>query len=97
MKYWSSMQENTDECFLSGRMDALEWHHVFGGSRKKLSEKYGLMVRLNHWHHNEPPAGVHHNEQVMDFLHREGQKKFEESYGTREEFVSPKMFGRNYL
>ena len=36
-------------CFLCGRNgtgDTLEWHHVFPGSLRKKSEKYGLVVPL---------------------------------------------------
>ena len=36
-------------CFLcgrNGRGDRLERHHIFGGARRPLSEKYGLVVYL---------------------------------------------------
>lgn len=94
-RYKSVMQADTDCCYISGRTDALEWHHVYGGSNKKYSEQYGFMIRLNHHYHNEPPMGVHHNKQFMEYLHREGQRLFEELYGTRKEFYD--VFGRYYL
>lgn len=82
-------------CYLSGRTDFLENHHIFSGSNRKYSERYGLKVYLNHWYHNEPPAGVHHNQEAMKSLHRVGQRAFEEKHGTREDFM--RIFGRNYL
>lgn len=90
-----SILQGEKRCFLSGRTDALEKHHIFGGANRRLSEQYGLWVWLNHWHHNEPPAGAHHNKEVMAYLHREGQKRFEELHGSREDFM--RIFGRNYL
>ena len=91
-----SIMQVEKRCFISGRTDALERYHCFGGNpNRKLSEKYGLWVWLNHWHQNEPPAGAHHNKEVMDYLHREGQKRFEEIHGSRDDFM--RIFGRNFL
>lgn len=69
-----------DCCFFTKRTDQLERHHIFGGSCRKLSEKYGLKVWLTHDWHNEPPNGVHHNEAHMRELHEYGQQVFEERY-----------------
>ena len=82
------------ECYICGRTDWIERHHIFGGSRRKKSEKYGLTVDLCHWHHNEPPDGAHHNKDINLFLKRLGQIRFEKTH-TREEFI--KEFGRSYL
>ncbi len=94
-RYRSIMQDDTDRCYMSGRTDALEWHHVFGGANKGNSEKYGLMVRLNHHYHNEPPMGAHHNKEAMKRLRREAQECFEETHGDRDDFL--RIFGRSYL
>lgn len=90
-----SIMQVEKRCYISGRTDWLEKHHLYQGSNRKWSEKYGLWVWLNHFWHNEPPNGAHHNKNVMDYLHREGQKAFEEVRGTREDFM--RIFGRNYL
>ena len=82
------------ECFICGRTDWLERHHIFGGSRRKKSDKYGLVIDLCHDHHNEPPDGAHHNKEISLFLKRYGQIKFEKTH-TREQFMNE--FGRNYL
>ena len=75
-------------CFLcgaNGSMDHLHWHHIFGGPNRRWSEKYGLKVRL---------CGQKCRETDL-YLKAEGQKAFEEYYGSREEFQQ--IFGRNWL
>lgn len=82
------------KCFMCGSKDWLELHHIFGASNKKNSEKYGFLVYLCHWCHNEPPNGVHHNSENMRKLKALAQKKFEQDH-TRDEFL--KIFGKNFL
>ncbi len=93
-RYISKLQEDTERCFICGSLRMLEWHHIFGAANKKDSEKYGLMARLCHNCHNEPPHGVHHNGELMKSLRRHGQIVFEETH-SREEFME--IFGRNYI
>ena len=40
-------------------------------------------------------TAVHQNREVANRLKAIGQAKFEENYGTREDFV--RIFGRNYI
>ena len=83
-------------CFLCAKTGALERHHVFGGSNRKLSEKYGLTVYLCHWCHNEPPFGVHHNKDQRRYLQREAQEAAMDYFGwTESEFRD--IFGKSYL
>lgn len=90
-----SIMQSEKVCYLSGRTDWLEKHHLYQGANRKLSEKYGLWVYLNHYWHNEPPNGVHFNKENMKYLHKKGQEAFEKVHGTREDFM--RIFGRNYL
>ena len=84
------------ECFLCGRTSFLEKHHIFGSSNRKKSEKYGLVVDLCHYCHNEPPYGAHHNKDTMQRVHEYGQRKAMEEQGlTEDEFRH--HFGKNYL
>ena len=83
-----------DSCYFCGRTDWIEYHHVFGGANRKKSTKYGFIVPLCHWCHNEP-GGVHHNKENRLLLRRIAQEEFEKNIGTREEFM--RTFGRNYL
>ena len=90
---------NYRKCFLCGRTETsynrLEVHHIFGAANRPLSERYGLTVTLCHECHNEPD-GVHYDAEVMDYLHRYGQKKAMQEQGwTVEQFRA--IFGKNYL
>lgn len=94
-----SIIQTEKECFLCGKngcMDPLEDHHVFGSANRKLSEKYGLKVWLcgNSCHRNGP-LSVHRNRVISDRVKAIAQAKWEETYGTREDFI--RLFGRNYL
>lgn len=92
----SILQEDKESCFLCGSHRWLEEHHVFGGGKRQLSEKYGLKVYLCHYCHNEPPHGVHHNSATRQFLQRKTQRKAMERYQwTVEDFRF--IFGKNYL
>lgn len=93
------MSTSYKTCFLCGRNgngDRLERHHIFGGARRPLSEKYGLTVYLcgNRCHRNGRYS-AHRNKETALYLHREGQRMFEERHGSREEFI--KIFGKDYL
>lgn len=93
----------TDEykkCWLCGRNgngDPLERHHIFGGGRRKLSEKYDLVVYLcGERCHRLGPYSAHQCSAVADELHQYGQRLAQEKYGwTRDEFRE--IFGANYL
>lgn len=89
------MMHQEKECYICGTTCNLEKHHVYLGANRKVAEKYGLTVWLCHYHHQDHKEGVHHNKEMMDRLHRLGQKYFEKRIGTREDFL--REFGRNYL
>lgn len=96
-----SILQETRECYITGRTDWLEEHHIFyGQGRRKLSEKYGLKVWLNHYWHNEPSSrvcaqgGVHFNRTLRRKLEQDGQRAFERQY-PGQDFVQ--IFGRNYI
>lgn len=84
-------------CGRNGNMDPLDGHHIFGGSNRKNSEKYGLVVPLCHRRcHEFGPEAVHRSRKTMQALHEYGQRKaMEENGWTAEEFRA--VFGRNYL
>jgi hypothetical protein len=73
----------------------LEWHHVFGDSSRTKAEEDGLVVRLCHYCHNEPPKGAHHNKKVRRRLQSFAQKKAMKHYGwTLAEWMA--RYHRNY-
>ena len=84
----------TKQCYLCGRRDWIERHHIYGGAFRNKSEKYGLVVYLCKWCHNEPPYGVHFNRERMDMLRAIGQRAFIEHYPDKD-FMEE--FGRNFL
>lgn len=88
------------KCFLCGRNgngDRLERHHIFSGANRDKSEHYGLVVLLcGERCHRLGRLSVHQNSEVMEYVHRYGQKKAMSEQGwTKEEFRD--IFGRNYL
>lgn len=100
MKKQIGFSDEYRTCFLCGRSETsfnrLEVHHIFQGSNRNKSEKYGLTVTLCHSCHNEPPYGAHFNKQTAKYLHRYGQEKcMKEQNWTVEQFVAE--FGKNYL
>lgn len=87
----------------------LEEHHIFYGPNRRLSEKYGLKVRLCVYHHRGNIHGsgdaIHNNPDKTNDnrLKRIAQKAWEEHYaqaaaGTEEAHEEfRKVFGKNYL
>ena len=55
MGYKSIMTDNPGNCYICGHL-ASEWHHIFHGADKKLSEELGCMVPLCRECHEK----VHH-------------------------------------
>lgn len=94
-----SIMHDGEACYLCGRNgcgDPLDWHHVFGGANRKLSEQYGLKVRLCHNRcHEHGKNAVHVNKEVKERLQAEGQQAWEAAYGDRDEFRV--IFGKNYI
>lgn len=92
----SILTDNMDVCYLCGASNNLELHHLFGGAYRSRSEHYGLVVRLCHGCHNEPPTGVHHNARMMWWLKAIAQTKAMQHYNwTTDEWLQ--KFGKNYL
>ena len=84
------------ECAICGSTQWLELHHVYNGPFRKKSERFGAVVDLCHYCHNEPPNGVHHNAENMRKLKAIYQEKIMEEYGmTERDFI--REFGKSYL
>jgi hypothetical protein len=94
----SIVQKDTSRCFICHSNIWLEWHHIWGGcgAIRDKSDELGLVVRLCHYCHNEPPYGVHQNKEIRTKLQAFAQKKAMAYYGwDRERFI--KEFYKNYL
>ena len=84
------------ECAICGSTQWLEVHHVYNGPFRKKSERFGAVVDLCHFCHNEPPNGVHHNAENMRKLKARYQEKIMEEDGmTERDFI--REFGKSYL
>ena len=96
----SIIQEGNSVCYLCGlppNGDALDKHHCIGGSRRKLSEKYGLTVYLHHNKcHVNGKNSVHRNAELSNGLKKIAQKKAMDYYGwSKKDFI--RIFGKNYI
>lgn len=91
-----SIMQNSRECYISGFTERLARHHIFAGSRRQLSEKWGCWVWLRADWHNMADYGVHgkYGRELDLRLKRECQRKFEALYG-HEKFME--VFKKNYL
>lgn len=91
-----SILQTEKRCYMCGSVRWLELHHIFNAYNKKNSEKYGLLVYLCHYCHNEPPNGVHHNAKNRITLQANAQKAAMKYYGwSEDDFRS--IFHKNYL
>lgn len=92
-----SIIQSSRECFFTGSCRNLDKHHIFfGNPGRKLSEKYGLWVWLEHERHIEmsPYQTPHNNKDVDNALKKIGQMAFEMEYP---ELSFMEIFGKNYL
>lgn len=90
-----SILSNEKKCYLTGRTDNLERHHImFGRANRKVSEEWGCWVYLTHDMH-QGTYGVHGREghEIDLVLKQACQIAFERIYG-HEKWM--KLFGKNY-
>lgn len=90
-----SIISNNRECLVCGTVFNLHKHHIYGGSRRNTSEKYGCWCYLCARHHNWSDFGVHYDKQFDIRLKKLCQQKLIERGWTTEHFIEE--FGRNYL
>lgn len=91
-----SIMSNIKECFICGSIQDLDKHHCIGGTaNRRLSEKDGLWVYLCRRHHTMSNEAVHQNEEQNRKLKQKAQEKWEETYGSREQFIQ--RYGKSWL
>ena len=93
-KLYSVLTDDMEHCIITGDSN-VERHHVFNGSNRALSERYGFIVPLRPDWHNMTPYSVHMDQQFDLSLKRKAQAYYESHYGSREEFRQ--TFGKSYL
>ena len=91
-----SILQDDKQCFVTGRTDNLQCHHIFYGRKnRQISDKNGFWVWLTGEYHNQNSRiDAHHNIELDLELKRLCQLKYQENHYTYE-FM--KLIGRSYL
>lgn len=89
-----SIMQSEKECYITGSRTNLHKHHIFPGSRRKVSEQWGCWVWLRQDWHNGASYGVHFDAELSRRLKAECQARFEALYG-HDKFME--VFGKNYI
>lgn len=90
-----SVIQTKKQCFVCGTTSNLHLHHCWHGTaNRKKADEYGLTIYLCADHHTGS-HGVHFNKALDEGVKMLAQSKFEELYGSREEFR--KLFGKSVL
>lgn len=77
-------------CRRCGRYGQTEWHHVFGGPLRRISDKQDLVVELCHECHREL-----HEHPGIALVHKQRlQREWEKSH-SRDEWMA--MMHKNWL
>ena len=93
----SVMSKKDYECFICHSTDRLECHHIFGGSDRNVSERYGLKVMLcNDHHHGTYGAHGKEGKGIQDYLHQIGQERIEEIWSKEGEADPRSRFRREF-
>ena len=95
-RLWSVFTDDMDHCYFTASPNCHR-HHIFPGSRRKVSEKYGFVIPVASQLHEFGPDSIHENpNRGLDLkLKQMAQTYFEEHNGTREEFRD--IFGKSWL
>ena len=92
-----SIMQGEKVCYITGRMDNLQKHHIyFGSCQREMSDKNGFWCYLTGVLHNQSEKGVHMRDghELDQKLKQECQRKYEET-NSREDFR--RLVGKSYL
>ena len=92
-----SILQTEKKCWVCGCKNNLHLHHtLYGGDKRRLSDKYGLTIWLCSKHHNMSDEGVHYNKELDLRVKQMAQMECMQHYNmSMEEWL--KIFRRNYL
>lgn len=93
----NSIIQEKKECYVCSSINDLEVHHcIYGNAKRKLSDKYGLVVWLCRKHHRTGKYAVHFFKPLDDKLKELAQQKAMNYYNwSLDDWM--KIFRRNYL
>lgn len=87
-----SILQKERKCFICGRQGELDCHHCCSGSsNRKNSEEDGLKIWLCRDCHRK----VHNNRKIELQIKQFAQRRWEELYGSRDEFI--RIYGKSWL
>lgn len=91
----SIITDDMGHCYLCGRVAECV-HHIFPGSKRKTSDRLGLVVPLCNSCHTMGPHAVHSagGVKIMGDLKRIAQSIYEETHSRQHWMIN---VGRNYL
>lgn len=87
-KYYSIFTNDLHHCFITGDADGVHVHHIFGGAKKHLSEKYGFLLPLRYDWHNGTSYSIHQDLSLALQYKIQCQEYYLKHYGTKEQFIS---------
>lgn len=93
-KLFSVLTDDLEHCYITGSTE-VAIHHVFGGSNRNRSDKYGFIIALRPDYHNMSNHGVHFDRELDLKFKRQAQTYYEENIGERKQFISE--FGKSWL
>ena len=93
-KLWSCFTDDMDHCYYTGSAP-VERHHIFGGSNRRNSEKYGFVIPLRPDLHPNGVLAGNDARQLDINLKQMAQRHFETYYGSRKDFI--RVFGKSWL
>lgn len=90
-KRFSILTNNLYQCYYC-KAPKNDLHEIFGGCRRIVSMKYGLVIPVCRFHH----AKIENNEEIKLKMKQNAEKEWLKYYNkTIEDFI--KEFGKNYI
>lgn len=81
-------------CFICERQTETALHHIYGGAKRKMSDRNGFTVFLCPDCHQYAPHAVHRCRETAEKLKAVCQKAYEKTH-DRDDFMA--LVGKNYL
>jgi hypothetical protein len=73
--------QRIDGCWVCQNPYVEEHHIIYGSGRRKISDDEGCVVYLCHYHHQDPRAGIHFDQDFDNAMKQMCQRKWEEREG----------------
>lgn len=92
----SILQGTEKVCYLTGRTDQLEKHHIFNGAYRKKSDDFGFWIWVTHDWHTGKNYAIHNDGKLRERLKAECQKTYMEETKCSMEMWKL-IINKNYL